>query len=503
MKFIKKCIKYILKKCKSIITKQKITQGCFNVCDIFFNQFNTFGKFNRFDIIVRYIAIENYYGINKTGFELYEKMQNKRIGDGEARTSQFKELINSYENGYNDTSKISLNTTLKLLDGSHRLALHIYNGINNINGICKHFDTHEPEYSLDWFYANGFTLSEIKSIQDKYYEICKKLNIGLTCTIWPPVADFYTDITNEMSYYGEITDINIMFFSNDYEFESVVKGIYHSDDIAGWKIQKKLDYMKDYNKTILIMKLRTDNPFFRIKSSTGLPLSRYVERVKYVFRERYKNSIPNYFHDVIIHIADNYAQSAYIDKLLKINIDVSEFFKSIADMEYVLSKIETPYMPNEFPCKAPLNKDIDILCSKDSFEKIAEVALNFVNSFDSETKVIKKVFSDQILIRIELVSFLIYQFDISKALLGFNDIFIEFCIKTRKQYKKCFITNENCEYLIRLFEYRQHPKKTHHFLYLQKYKNKFDMNLFSMYMLNPNSYKVLLETLDIKYNKYA
>jgi len=500
MKFIKKQIKYIFRKCKSFIVNKKITERYFCVADLFFNQFNSLGQYNRYDIIVRYMAIENYYGINETGFELYEKMQNKRIGREIERTKNFKELIQSYENGYNDISKIDLNATLKLLDGSHRMALHIYNGIKYIHGRCKNLEKKDPDYSMDWFFANGFTFDEISQIQDKYQEICKKLNGGgLTGIVWSPVEAYFNDIINEMSLFGEVFDINTISFNNDYEFEAVVKGIYHPDDIADWKIKKKLDFMKSYNKTMLVMKIRTDNPYFRIKSSSGLPLSRYVERIKKGFRERYKGFIPNYFHDVIIHIADNYEQSVFIDKLLKINLDVSAFFNSISDMEYVISKIETPYMHREFPNKAPLHKDADILCSKDSFEEIVEAALGFSRCFDNEIEVKINSLTNQTLIRLELYGFMIYQFDISKVLSEFTPSFIDLSVKNRKPYNGCFITDEKCEYLIRLSDYKRHPQKAHHLSYLQEHKEDFDTGLFTAYLLHPKNYIELLNSLDINY----
>ncbi|WP_201339383.1 hypothetical protein [Isorropodon fossajaponicum symbiont] len=36
------------------------------------------GKFNRFDVIVRYLAIENHFNQNDCGFSLYRKMQIER-----------------------------------------------------------------------------------------------------------------------------------------------------------------------------------------------------------------------------------------------------------------------------------------------------------------------------------------------------------------------------------------------------------------------------------------
>jgi hypothetical protein len=51
-----------------------------DVRELFFQQ-QRGNKFNRYDIVVRYLAIENYYKINDFGFNLYNKMQINRVGE--------------------------------------------------------------------------------------------------------------------------------------------------------------------------------------------------------------------------------------------------------------------------------------------------------------------------------------------------------------------------------------------------------------------------------------
>lgn len=54
-----------------------------SVSDLFFKHIH-YGELLRCDMVVRYLAIENYYNKNDDGFALYEKMQEFRIRGGMA-----------------------------------------------------------------------------------------------------------------------------------------------------------------------------------------------------------------------------------------------------------------------------------------------------------------------------------------------------------------------------------------------------------------------------------
>lgn len=67
-----------------------------DVREVFLQQYKN-GSFNRLDIVVRYLAIEDYHGINNYGFNLYRKMQSQRISKDyvEKAVETFRELIAS------------------------------------------------------------------------------------------------------------------------------------------------------------------------------------------------------------------------------------------------------------------------------------------------------------------------------------------------------------------------------------------------------------------------
>jgi len=321
---IKKICLVILKRIKVTMDEvlcqwyeKKAKHICINVCDLFYQQ-NRVGGFNRLDIIVRYLAIENYYGKNNYGFDMYCKMQEKRMGKEYAKVSvaAFKRLIKSWEdNGYDDESEIECDNNLFLLDGSHRMALALYTGQNIVS--CKVYSyRNEVLYGKNWFIENGFTLKEIELILNKNEELFNLYNSSIACILWPPVREEFDEITEKLRLLYPIDEYKNIIFTDE-TFESAVKEIYAIDDIDEWKINKKIRRMeKESKKEIRLLKIRMDVPGYRLKTLNNNTLSVAGEEIKKMFRNCYKNSVNDYFHDIIIHTGDNYQQSQYIYNLL-------------------------------------------------------------------------------------------------------------------------------------------------------------------------------------------
>lgn len=134
---------------------------------------------NRADILVRMLAIDNFYNKNDFGFNLYIEMQHTR-----SRTNPFMpkhqidykdrfcNLITSFKNGYNASHPIILNKNKELLDGSHRMALSLYKGITKIPALVYDEDF-SVDYSIKWFNQNELC-HFIPYIMAKYEEVLKK-----------------------------------------------------------------------------------------------------------------------------------------------------------------------------------------------------------------------------------------------------------------------------------------------------------------------------------------
>lgn len=416
----------------------------------------------RCDVVVRYLAIENYYSKNNFGFELYRKMQEKRIGKGygEVALKKFKSLIRSYEeHGYDKDSSIILDKNLGLVDGSHRLALGLYHGIKTVNALVVNFD-HPVDYSIDWFLSSGFTEDEIDIITSKANELLDVHNAPFSCVIWSPAISMANEIIKDLSRYGVIESVHRYSFGNVEEYGNIVRAIYAIDDIEKWKIDKKLKHMNGYTPELFSIDLRITEPDYRVKSATKKPLSRKVERIKKAIRERYKDYIKDYFFDIILHIADNHLQSDYMRKVFEPNIDLKELFELLNPYSYALLKDEAPNMPKSFPDVIPVGKDIDIICTRDEFPKVREVLKQITEKYKEEydIRIVDKEYGT--LFRFEFDSRLIFLADLSWLIFpGLNDRYVIDAIKSRISHKGYYKVNPKYEYLSRCVTYIENNKK--------------------------------------------
>ncbi len=451
--------------------KQPVITQAYDARELFLQQNGTSGNsFERWDTVVRYLAIENYFGLNDYGFKLYRKMQSLRMGEDyvDSAETTFKNLIKSFDkNGYDNNSSITCDENLKLLDGSHRLALALYFGIPKLLVLIKR-GNNKVEYSEKWFIAKGFTIEERELIRNKANELIAKCKVPFECILWPSAEHLFENITKDL---GEIYPIVSY---KDYEFKDetfsrLVYAIYNIDDIEKWKIQKKLECMNSCcNKKIRVVKLDIDSPLFRLKASTCGTLSRVGEYIKSFIREKYKEKIDNYFYDIIIHIGDNFEQNEYVDKLFKQAFSLKDYLNGLLEYRYYLTKIDTPYQTNDFPNTYAFSKDLDIICEEKDFDSVVEYTRTYLSTNITQYDVAIKTYKNKTLFRIELKDVLIYQLDISCQIDGLDKTFIDTSMSRRILKDGYYIAALPDEISIRKNEYYKNPRKVHHLKFIEK-----------------------------------
>ena len=128
------------------------------------------GAFNRYDTIVRYLAIAEHCGENDYGWALYRKMQEIRNVnspeniDSGIYQSRFEALIESVkENGLDENNPIHSNDSNELMDGSHRLACALY--FNAPVVYVKNIEQGDVDFGMNWF-EQHFSELETKQIQN-------------------------------------------------------------------------------------------------------------------------------------------------------------------------------------------------------------------------------------------------------------------------------------------------------------------------------------------------
>lgn len=426
-------------------------------------------EFNRFDIIVRLLAIEDYYQKNDYGFELYGKMQNARIRDGYALTAvkRFKDLINSVEKyGYDTDSEIIVDRNLKLIDGSHRIALAVYHKVEKIRIriLDKYTDYY---YGIDWF-RKCFDSQECKELSDYEEKLFQEFYCSIKGILWPAVSCCFQEITELINGQYEVTNIV------DYElpteiFERFVHGVYHIDDIAEWKINAKLRHFGEKKTyTVRLLDINMKYPDFRIKRAGGT-LSRNGEKLKKLVREKYKDKIENYFYDIVFHAADNYCQSEYIDGLVKNAFSLQELLNQLNDLEWMLIKTENEYYPKDFPVSYPAYKDIDMICKRGDASVFMDRIVSFFGRHEKgqyETKIISEK-GKGFRVRFELCDFLIFQVDVLYSSDILCEQFIVESLSRRIAKNGYFVCDTKDEILYRMADLYRHSEKKNHAMFIE------------------------------------
>ncbi len=139
-----------------------------DVWELFGKQYDA-GKFCRFDVIVRLLAAEAYFGENDFGMSLYRKMQDARVRSGYADIAEerFRCLLKCWnEKGYDADSPIIVDKNFRLIDGSHRLALALYFKLTYVK-IRKIDADAMADYGMRWFLAR-FKSDDCKKIAEKF-----------------------------------------------------------------------------------------------------------------------------------------------------------------------------------------------------------------------------------------------------------------------------------------------------------------------------------------------
>jgi hypothetical protein len=142
-------------------------------------------RFNRYDLIIIFIAIEQYYDKNSIGYDLYEKMQKKRMeyrGDKDDRHNTievFKGLLNNIEkNGFDYQSTITVDRNQHLCDGAHRLTCAIYFKVPVISVKVLRTNS-DITYGIDWFRNYHFNSEELEIMKNKGEEILSHYGITM------------------------------------------------------------------------------------------------------------------------------------------------------------------------------------------------------------------------------------------------------------------------------------------------------------------------------------
>ncbi len=158
---------------RKIKSKEILFQDTSNFLTMQFQDKNP--RYYRYDVIVRYLAIEELHGKkNHFGYSLYKKMIKARDKMDYPKKRVTFLIKNMVLKGFDSHFPIPVNRLKEIVDGGHRLAFAFYLGIEKVP-IISHGFNEKVWFGLDWFEKNGFSKKEIDLIKLKKEEIFRKV----------------------------------------------------------------------------------------------------------------------------------------------------------------------------------------------------------------------------------------------------------------------------------------------------------------------------------------
>jgi hypothetical protein len=222
--------------------------------------------------------------------------------------------------------------------------------------------------------------------------------------------------------------------------------------------------LETHPKLARLIQVEIPDPAYRVKSD-GNPISTVTEQIKKVIRHKYafvKDHLDK--PDTIIHMGDTHDHSKFITDVFEsfgapiVNkLDLPRFLSMIKDDKYALTKIDTPYMVDNFPIDYPIGKDMDLLVTEKSFYSVMTKLITFSRSYPDTFGIKEVAEPDGIRIRFHKKSgdkSLDYQIDVTVSPLVNDDNIIE-----SNGYK---VLNDEWECYSRLASLKKKPHKTHH-----------------------------------------
>ena len=123
--------------------------------------------------------------------------------------------------------------------------------------------------------------------------------------LWSPMNYYVDEVMNDVSSYGNVIDNFSMDLGELYE--SFVREIYAQDEIAEWKVDKKVETMCQNTNSnvvnILFMDINIDDQYFHPFKKRNVYTN--LENMKTNIRKKYSEKITNYFFDNTFHVTDD------------------------------------------------------------------------------------------------------------------------------------------------------------------------------------------------------
>ena len=284
--------------------------------DLLIAQQITGTSLDRMDIILYCLAIDHYNKKIDWGFELYEKMTKNSPEHSKQHDAFMKRLSGNSKKISSLIPKIKTDSDFKIIEAPYLVSFALSLNLEKVS-IKRTRKKQSQPYDVAWLKKIGFEEEKIKKILGKKEELFLLWGIYFTAAIWPPAYKYFDQIEKE------INEINDVLYTEDWLFENnlsdVVNKIYHPsvDPKPAFAINKKISGFIPYEPNVRFLLIKVLDPGATKLSPKNRFIPIDVTRIKQEIRQKYKEKIPNYYFDLIIHISDTFEQNRHVLKIFK------------------------------------------------------------------------------------------------------------------------------------------------------------------------------------------
>lgn len=152
--------------------------------------------------------------------------------------------------------------------------------------------------------------------------------------LWNSMSDFKRDVLQDIEKQATIKEqIDLEL---DESYNNFVRDIYAQDDIAQWKVDKKIEAMgmcsSSRQVTILLLDINTTTTYYHELKKRTVYLE--MENLKQDIRGKYSKLVPFYFFDNVFHMTDD--EEEYKADLKVIN----KYIRNIGNNEKINQKVK-------------------------------------------------------------------------------------------------------------------------------------------------------------------
>mmetsp|Transcript_7272 Transcript_7272/g.18933 ORF Transcript_7272/g.18933 Transcript_7272/m.18933 type:complete len:679 (-) Transcript_7272:456-2492(-) len=305
-------------------------------------------SFFRFDVIFKATLARHWLLNITTGFNwelMYLHFIGARTGRKHARIrlEMFRALVASVQrDGFNwGEHPIEVSTNFRINDGAHRagLALALNETRISVSRQCNASRetgpnvhtlqytrsvlgaapaaalVHEAELMGLWGHSVPSALpATALSREADHARLQHATAARLVVLVWGCARPLWPLIEADVRLHSEVTIARALHVHLLGDF---VRQVYEVDDIATDKVEIKVAHLAPCPSEVLALEIRSVNPLYRRKRGSGSLISAQMERLKASVRGKYKDRVPMYIHDIIIHGSDNEnVHTRHIERLL-------------------------------------------------------------------------------------------------------------------------------------------------------------------------------------------